>query len=519
MNNKRYLFRLGLMILLIVLMVMPLISLYRFGFDESRVEEHIAHVAKEQHPVGSDEIKRVRDYIENYLVSLEYEVNIIRLAIDGNPDNGYTENIIIKIPGDDANHGIAICGHYDSVPVSYGANDDGSAVVAMLETARLIKNMTFKQDVYFIFTDGEESGLLGSKALKENGYLKGIDYVFNFEARGASGSSLMFATSENNLNEVKLLSKANLYMRGNSIMSFACKMMPNYTEFRSFEEAGIRGFEYAYIGTGQYYHTSKDSFENFNMMGARQHAYYMYNTLTSFANRDNSDLPSEENGIYFSYLNHVIVFSNLQIMLLMMIAIIFMIWVIYKDYDNVRTISSWIISVIFNLLSMALIGSFVYILKSAILYLARILGVDTSVVLSEYVVHSNIIYYTIVVFVSSIFAGLLKKIMVKQIKNYNPRNGMSFILMIVSIVMVVKFPPLSFLGIFYLLPIIISTILEKYSKFWSNTFVLMVIPLLWPTLLSTYRAFGQVTWPIIGVVVTSWMLSFNYKTDCKFIKK
>ena len=49
--------------------------------------------------------------------------------------------------------------HYDSVPFGPGAADDGAGVVTLLETARALKaGPPLKNDVIFLFTDGEEAG-------------------------------------------------------------------------------------------------------------------------------------------------------------------------------------------------------------------------------------------------------------------------------------------------------------------------------------------------------------------------
>lgn len=99
----------------------------------------------------------------------------------------------------------------------------------------------------------------------------------------------------------------------------------------------------------------------------------------------------------------------------------------------------------------------------------------------------------------------------KWVKVYDSKLGMSIIVMILTIVLTLKFPPLSFLGIFYVTPIIISLLLDRYSKFWGIFAILLIVPLLWPALLTVYRAFGQVTWPLIGVVVASWILCLDSK--------
>lgn len=72
-----------------------------------------------------------------------------------------------------------------------GANDDGSGVAAVLETARIMSKHPFPATVIFVAVSGEEQGLLGStfmanKAKKENWE---IEAVLNNDIIGSNNSS------------------------------------------------------------------------------------------------------------------------------------------------------------------------------------------------------------------------------------------------------------------------------------------------------------------------------------------
>jgi len=61
-------------------------------------------------------------------------------------------------------------------------------------------------DVIVLFTDGEESDLLGAAAfVREHPWAKDAAMVLNFEARGTSGRSLMFETGPSNLDTTRVL--------------------------------------------------------------------------------------------------------------------------------------------------------------------------------------------------------------------------------------------------------------------------------------------------------------------------
>ncbi len=81
---------------------------------------------------------------------------------------------------------IAMDAHYDCVPISPGADDNGSGVVGVLEAIRILSEYSFKKSVRFLFFDLEELGLIGSSVYIANQIDKrdSIKSVINFEMIG-----------------------------------------------------------------------------------------------------------------------------------------------------------------------------------------------------------------------------------------------------------------------------------------------------------------------------------------------
>jgi len=66
-------------------------------------------------------------------------------------------NILVSMPGTNSTRTVLITGHYDSHPPAPGAGDDGLSTVAMLEAIRVLHaSPALRNDVLFLFTDGEE---------------------------------------------------------------------------------------------------------------------------------------------------------------------------------------------------------------------------------------------------------------------------------------------------------------------------------------------------------------------------
>ncbi|MDN3677288.1 M28 family peptidase [Flavobacterium paronense] len=70
--------------------------------------------------------------------------------------------IVTKIGTIYPNTYVIVCGHYDSIGGT-GTNDNGSGLVSILETARLLHNIPTEYSIKFINFSGEEDGLKGSQ--------------------------------------------------------------------------------------------------------------------------------------------------------------------------------------------------------------------------------------------------------------------------------------------------------------------------------------------------------------------
>lgn len=82
---------------------------------------------------------------------------------------------------------LAIVGaHYDSVPGSPGANDNASGTVTVLELARQLAADPLSERIWFIFFDGEEDGLWGSRRFVEQNLelVRGLRAMLNLDMVG-----------------------------------------------------------------------------------------------------------------------------------------------------------------------------------------------------------------------------------------------------------------------------------------------------------------------------------------------
>jgi hypothetical protein len=216
--------------------------------------------------MGSVRHAEVRDYILKELTSLGLAPEVQKAtSINtrmGTPYPAATvHNILARLPGRANTRAVMIAGHYDSVPTGPGANDDGSAVAAMLETARALKAAPpLLNDVVLLFTDGEEPGLLGARAfVDDHVWVKDVGLVVNLEARGNGGPSVMFETSDQNGWLIDQYAGAAVHPVASSLTYDLYKLLPSDTDFTVFRQAGLPGLNFAYIGGSVHYHTWADS--------------------------------------------------------------------------------------------------------------------------------------------------------------------------------------------------------------------------------------------------------------------
>src|SRR5882762_8393716 len=91
------------------------------------------------HPIGSPAGARMRETIVKRLAALGYAPQlqsgfVCRDGVCGDP-----VHIIATLGGStDGQDAVMLAAHYDSVPAGPGASDDGAAVAALLEIARIL---------------------------------------------------------------------------------------------------------------------------------------------------------------------------------------------------------------------------------------------------------------------------------------------------------------------------------------------------------------------------------------------
>lgn len=113
---------------------------------------------------GTTSLQNTFDWLKNKYLGFGYTAS--QITEDAYTYTGSTavcKNLIVtKVGTLYPNTYIIVCGHYDSIGGT-GTNDNGSGLVSILETARLLRNIPTEYSIKFINFSGEEDGLKGSQ--------------------------------------------------------------------------------------------------------------------------------------------------------------------------------------------------------------------------------------------------------------------------------------------------------------------------------------------------------------------
>ena len=255
------------------------------GFSSARVVEDIRVISQKPHSVAHpDERAQVREYLIDRLESMGADT-VMQFRYDSivGPQNKHVEytfdavNLLAEFaPASETVSGtdLMLVAHYDSrysQPMprdtvwSYGAADDGYGVGVILETVSLaLKNRgEWKQGVKVLFTDAEEPGMKGMKAIWENNreVFDNVGLVLNVEARGTWGPALLFEACPGNAKVQELYASTAAYPFTYSLTTVVYQFLPMFTDFTIVKDE-LPGLNFSNIADVNHYHTDLDNFSN-----------------------------------------------------------------------------------------------------------------------------------------------------------------------------------------------------------------------------------------------------------------
>jgi len=247
------------------------------------------------------------DYIEQKLES--FGLTVYNQNYSTNGRNVYAEQIGSDYP----EQRYIICAHYDDMPpgpIAPGADDNASGTAAVLEAARLLSNYTSKYSIVYALWDEEEQGLLGSQnyvyqALATNEDIQG---VINIDMIGwdSDDDMKLWVNTRDTANSVYI---SDMTLQVNT--SYQIGLDPQVLNpgsgsdnlvFWYFGFSAIGVEELYGIDWNDYYHTTEDKIDKFNLTYFHRCAKMVIGTLAILAELSPSSAINDEKNIVHHYL-------------------------------------------------------------------------------------------------------------------------------------------------------------------------------------------------------------------------
>ena len=156
------------------------------NISEENMIETIENISRKPRCIGSKENDIVYDYMNRKLINMGYATEKQRFYFTEEKNNesikkrsdlqaylngAFTDdvsgingvNLIAEKNHDQSKRTLILSAHYDTCKDSTGANDNGSGIAVLLETARILSDKQLPFNVMFVFFSGEESWFVGSR--------------------------------------------------------------------------------------------------------------------------------------------------------------------------------------------------------------------------------------------------------------------------------------------------------------------------------------------------------------------
>ncbi len=279
-------------------------------FSAARALEHLRVIAGEARVIGSEGNVAARQYLINQIraLGLEPQVQATTSVVSEGAEGyraGVVNNVIVRVPGTASTGTIAINAHYDSGDTGPGASDCGSCVVTGLETLRaMLASAPLRNDLLFVFADGEERHMLGSAAFtQQHPWAKDIRLALNYEATGSGGAAMLYATSKDS---AWLVSEFLAVAPDPAAWSLIPAISNAYPEGRfdsdlgEYTRQGSQGLGFIYVADPTAYHSARDNVAEIDPGSIQQEGGYTLAVARHFGNLDLTDMPRSGDRIFFT---------------------------------------------------------------------------------------------------------------------------------------------------------------------------------------------------------------------------
>jgi hypothetical protein len=287
-------------------------------FSAERAMTQLRVIAQQSRLMGSPGNAQTRAYLMQQITSLGLKPEVQTTTVTLRPtgwdtfQTGTVHNVVTRLKGTASTRAILLDAHYDSGATGPGASDEGSGVVTLLETMRaLTAGPPLKNDVIFVFADGEERDMLGAHAFAtQHPWMQDVGLALNFEAGGNQGPAELYMTSQQNgwlINEFLRAAPAPLpssFLNNLTWMFSAQRLGCDLEEYMA---RGSTGLDFLYIGNTPVYHTLLDNVQTIDPSSIQHEGSSALALVRHFGAMDLSQVPTTPNDVMFNILPGVVV--------------------------------------------------------------------------------------------------------------------------------------------------------------------------------------------------------------------
>ncbi|KAJ2077648.1 hypothetical protein H4R24_005006 [Coemansia sp. RSA 988] len=245
-------------------------------FDVQRALVDLENIARTPHSLNDVRSIRVRDYLRAAVKTAiagsdaEFSDPLSNGTVAEFKAKGWMvywedSSLVVRVPGmGSGNEALLVQAHYDAVPMSHGAYDDGVGVAVCLELLRSLVRQPTRHPVVINIDWGEENGLFGATLFARfHAWAEDVRAYVNLEAGGVGGRAMLFRASHPALVRAykQAVPQPCASLIGND--AFKLGIVKSDTDYSVYTTRyGIPGLDLAFTDRRSLYHTIHDSLEH-----------------------------------------------------------------------------------------------------------------------------------------------------------------------------------------------------------------------------------------------------------------
>jgi hypothetical protein len=207
-------------------------------------------------------------------------------------------NVVVDLPGSRSTGAILVTAHYDSAAGAPGAGDDGVGVVATLEAMRVLAGAPpLRNDVVFLFTDGEETGWTGARAFVASPMFDRVRMVIAMEGEPGNGPTTLQQTGRGDAAVIEGLARADPPVFASSSWN-SPERADHDSDFDVFSAEGLPGLEFANPKDATRYHTVRDTIDAVDPSLVQSHGETVLALVRHFGDLELESIASSRDRVF-----------------------------------------------------------------------------------------------------------------------------------------------------------------------------------------------------------------------------